>query len=126
MGFLTSLLPKIELLGNWVYWIILLVTILESTAFIGLIIPGTIVLVFMGFLVAQGILDIYILFWFISVGGIIGDTISFYAGKKGLDTFKVTAKFKTSKYLLKGEEFFNRWVGHHSQYISTECVCFSD
>ncbi len=108
MEYLVALLPHIEGFGSWTYLFILLITILESTAFIGLIIPGTTVIVFSGFLASQGIIDLGDVIWFVALGGIIGDTISFYLGQRGIHLFNKKNRFFTPELLKKAESYFEK------------------
>lgn len=107
MDFLNSLLPKIAPLGLWIYWLILLISLLESTAFIGLIIPGTTAVVFAGFLASRHIIDLGDSIWFVAIGGILGDGLSFYLGKKSHESswFKKGRLLK-EEHLKTGENFF--------------------
>ena len=73
MDLINSLLPKIEHFGVAGYWILLLISLTEAIPFIGLIIPGTVAVVFFGFLSAHGYLEIGDLFWFSAIGAILGD-----------------------------------------------------
>lgn len=109
MSILDTLLPKIEHLGVLAYWVVFLVSTLESTVVVGLIIPGTTIIIFVGFLVAQEVLDLGDVIWYVALGGIIGDAISFYLGRRGTNLFKNENKYLKAAYLAKGEEFFGRW-----------------
>lgn len=108
MEYLLTLLPKIEFLGAWSYWILLLISILESTAFVGLVIPGTTAAIFTGFLASRHIIDLGDAIWFMAIGGIIGDTISFYLGRKSKELqWLQNNKLLRKEHLLKAEKFFN-------------------
>ncbi len=109
MDFLNSLLPTIEHLHFLGYWIVLLILLIDSTAFVGLISPGTLLVIGIGFLSSQGFLDIGDVIWFAVVGAIIGDMISYYVGKHTGETFfKDTNKIFKTKYLKIGQSFFDR------------------
>ncbi len=108
MELFNALLPKLEHLGLWGYWIVLLVALLESLAFVGLFIPGTTVVIIVGFLATHGIFDIGDLLWFVAIGGILGDGISFYLGKHSAEKIKASKLFRAS-YQNKGEAFFRRF-----------------
>lgn len=108
MDLVSLLIPKLEYLGLWGYWILLGVAVLESTAFIGLAIPGTTIVIFTGFLAAQKIFDVGDVIWIVALGGIIGDSLSFYLGKRGIKLFKPNSLFFKPELLEKGKEFFRR------------------
>lgn len=69
MDFLSTLLPKIEHLGLFAYWVLFGVGLLESTAVVGLLIPGTTITVFFGFLAAQKAVDLGDVIWAAALGG---------------------------------------------------------
>ena len=108
MEYLSSILPAIQHLGIFGYWIVLLVSLLESLAFIGTLIPGTIVVMLAGFLSAQGYLDLGDLIWFAAIGAILGDSLSYYLGTKGTKFFHNENKFLKFSHLEKGEKFFKK------------------
>jgi len=91
------------------YWIALLAAILETTIGVGLIIPGSTIILFMGALTAKGYFDLGDLIWFAVIGAIIGDNINFFIGKKyGLKIFKNGFWFIKPAYFEKGGEFFEK------------------
>lgn len=108
MNITDLLLPTIEHFGFLSYWIIFFVFILESLAFIGILLPGTTLIVLLGFAAAAGIFKLGNLALFIIGGAVLGDMLSFYLGKKGKGLFnRDNSVFKLS-YLEKGEAFFQK------------------
>lgn len=105
INFLIPLLEKFQLLG---YWIILLISCLESVVVIGLFVPGTIFSIAIGFIASQGYLDIGDAIVFAAIGAIIGDISSFYLGKTRGRSFLKTSKVLKEAHLDMGEEFFNK------------------
>jgi len=103
LNLLTNTVEQLHFLG---YFIILLLALLESLAFFGLLIPGTIIFIFLGFLSSKGLFNIYYLVLFTTLGGILGDGISFYLGKKGFRPINEKIGVLKSNYLAKGERFF--------------------
>ena len=102
MDYIASLLPAYESIGLWGYWVIFLISFLESVVFLGAVVPGTLLILFAGFASAQGILDISDLIWFAAVGASLGDVVSFYLGNKGVRFFNVENKLlRTSKKFFK-------------------------
>ncbi|MBI5370310.1 bifunctional DedA family/phosphatase PAP2 family protein [Candidatus Uhrbacteria bacterium] len=77
---ITPLLPQIQSLGVIGYWILLLITLLESLPLIGVAVPGTVALVLAGFIAVSGPLDLGDLIWFGAIGAIIGDGIAYQFG----------------------------------------------
>jgi len=105
MNLINSFLPAIEHFSSFGYWFIFFIALLESLAFVGLIIPGAIIIIFMGFLSLQGFYDLGDLIWFTVIGAVIGDSISFMLGRRGR-IFKKRRLFFKESYLAKGKRFF--------------------
>jgi len=82
MNFIQSLLPTIGHFHVIGYWIALFVALLETTIGVGLLIPGSTIIFFMGALAAKGYFDLGDLVWFAAIGAIIGDNINYFIGKK--------------------------------------------
>ncbi len=102
MEYIASLLPAYESIGLWGYWVIFLISFLESVVFVGAVVPGTLLILFAGFASAQGILDISDLIWFAAIGASLGDAVSFYLGNRGVRFFNVENKLlRTSKKFFK-------------------------
>lgn len=111
MDYLITFLPTIENAGLWVYWVVFLIAFLESLAFVGLAIPGSVIIIFAGLVASRGILDIRDLIWFVAIGAVLGDSISFYLGKKGLVLFQKHDSIFKNKYLTRTEAFFKKHGG---------------
>ena len=116
MDFIQHLLPTFEHLGIFGYWVAFLAAFLESLAIVGTFIPGAIIVIIFGFLSAEGYFDIGDLIWFVALGAILGDVVSYYLGTKGKMFFKNENKLFRLSHLETGEEFFKK----HGQ--STLCM----
>ncbi|MBI4085758.1 MAG: DedA family protein [Candidatus Liptonbacteria bacterium] len=108
MELINSFLPAIEAFGIWGYWLVLVISVAEAMPFIGLILPGGVVVGFFGFLSAQGYLNIINLIWFAAAGAILGDGIGYYLGTKGMAFFRIENKIFKLSHLKKGEEYFRK------------------
>ncbi|MEK7538429.1 MAG: LssY C-terminal domain-containing protein [Patescibacteria group bacterium] len=108
MDIINNLLPTLEHVGVFGYWIVFFVALLESLAFVGSFVPGATIVVFAGVLSAKGYLDIGDLIWFAAVGAILGDSISYWLGTKGTKFFRNENKFLKLAHLERGEAFFAR------------------
>jgi len=99
------------------YWIAFLVALLETTIGVGLFIPGSSIILFMGALAAKGYFDLGDLIWFAAIGAIIGDNINYFIGKKyGSKIFKHGVWFIKPAHFKKGEAFFEKH-GSNSVFI---------
>lgn len=113
--FIADLLPKIEHFRLLSYWLIFLASVLETLPFVGIILPGTVILLVAGFLVAQGSFDLGDMIWAAALGAILGDSIAYYLGRyKGRKMFSDAAKIFHTKHLEKAEHYFH---GHGGKSI---------
>lgn len=108
MESLNSFIPALESIGVLGYWIVFLICLAEALPFVGLLIPGTVLVVFFGFLSAQGYLDMGDLIWFATAGAILGDLIGYYLGTQGMRFFHNENKILKLSHLDKGEKFFKK------------------
>ncbi len=76
-----KILHTVTLLGHWGYLIIFLAAFLESSAFMGLVVPGESVVVLSGFLASKAVLDIGDCIWIIALGAVLGDSVGYSLGK---------------------------------------------
>jgi membrane protein DedA with SNARE-associated domain len=77
---LDRLITIVSQLGHWSYLFIFLAVTLESSAFLGFLVPGESFVLFGGFLAAQGTLDLGTLMALVCGGAILGDTIGYEMG----------------------------------------------
>lgn len=111
MEYVTTLLPALEHFRMLGYWVVLLLSLLESLAFVGVVVPGAVVVVFAGSLAARGFFDLGDLVWFASAGAILGDSISFRMGKGKHIRFREENRIFKPGLLEKGKLFFARHGG---------------
>jgi undecaprenyl-diphosphatase len=77
-----NILPSLGHLGAGGYWIAFFAALLETTIGLGLILPGSTIILFLGALSSRGYLDVGDLIWFSILGAIIGDNINYFLGRK--------------------------------------------
>jgi len=117
MNFIDALIPILTKLQNYIYLLVFLNSLIESLAFIGLFFPGTWINILIGFLAANGQFDLYLLIFFACLAGILGDSLSYYLGRKATKIFKPENKILNSNYLIKGQVFFKKH-GNKSIFLS--------
>lgn len=88
--------------------ILFLIFFFESLAFVGLVIPGVVFLVIAGILASRDVFDADSLLLIIILAVLLGDIISYYLGKRGKIIFKNNPRILESKFVIKGEEFFEK------------------
>jgi membrane protein DedA with SNARE-associated domain/membrane-associated phospholipid phosphatase len=80
---LQSLLEDIShTLGSWTYLLVGLFAFAETGAFVGLVVPGETVMLLGGAVAGQGAIDIYLLIAVAWFAAWLGDTTSFFLGRK--------------------------------------------
>ena len=76
------LLPAIEHLQGAAYWVAFFAALMETALVVGLLIPGSTLLLFLGALSANGHFDFITLLGFAVAGAIIGDNLNYWLGKR--------------------------------------------
>ncbi|NTW30261.1 MAG: phosphatase PAP2 family protein [Candidatus Moranbacteria bacterium] len=108
MDFLLSLLPSISRIGAFGYVAAFLLALSESLPFIGLVFPGTVFILILGFFASQGYLHFGTLVWAVAVGAFVGDGIGYLLGTKGTELFRNGNRILRLSHLRKGERYFER------------------
>ena len=79
------LLRKLEsLFADYGYWVVFLGVLLENSMFLGLLVPGSIILILAGLSAENGSINIWYVIALGIAATIIGDTISYVVGRLGL------------------------------------------
>jgi len=105
---INHILPSIEHVSVGGYWIAFFAALLETTFGIGLILPGSTIILFLGALSARGYLDIGDLIWFSILGAIIGDNVNYYLGRKyGTKWLEKGFWFLKSNHIKKARYFMD-------------------
>ena len=90
------------------YWLIFFISLSESLVVVGLFVPGTTIIMIAGFLASKGGFDLGDLIWFVTLGAICGDGLSFYLGRREQ---RQPHKVFYSAQREKAERFFQRHGG---------------
>lgn len=99
------------LLEEYGYLAVFLVPLLENSFFLGLIVPGSVMLVFAGIGAQQGLIEWYLALPLAIAGAIIGDTLSYFAGRYGW--VRVFGTERVERWKERWQETFlthARWV----------------
>lgn len=92
--------------GAWAYLLLFAIALLESTAFIGLTFPGTVLMMLMGGLCATGVMDVRLAIAVASIAGISGDTMSYEFGRRGKEFLLTRPRLKAQ--IAHGNAFMRR------------------
>jgi membrane protein DedA with SNARE-associated domain len=99
------------LLEEYGYLAVFLVPLLENSFFLGLLVPGAVILMFAGLGAQQGIIEWYLALPLAIAGAIIGDTLSYFAGRHAW--IHVFGPRRVGEWREKWSETFTtraRWV----------------
>lgn len=108
---LDQILPSLEALGLWSYWIIGAASMLEAFFATGAFVPGTLVVDAGGMLVQQGALDFIDLLWFVAIGSILGAEAGYWAGRLARHYLKERWQPEKSPSYRRAEQLFARRGG---------------
>ncbi len=109
---LDQILPSLQSLGVWTYWILGLVAMLEAIVLTGLFVPGALAVIAGGILVQQGVLDFFDVAWFVGIGSALGAEVSYRLGRltaRGLARRAETGS--SSRYAARAKDLLGRYGG---------------
>ncbi|PKH03298.1 hypothetical protein CXF72_07430 [Psychromonas sp. MB-3u-54] len=105
---INNILPSIEHFKVAGYWIAFFAALLETTLAVGLLLPGSLIILFLGALSARGYLDLGDLIWFSALGAIIGDNLNYYLGRKyGAKWLKEGFWLLKENHIIKAQNFMD-------------------
>ncbi len=111
-GWVKDVYDWIQANPNWTGVLIFLFAFTESILLVGIVFPGAAFLVSLGALIGLGVLDFYTAWFWASMGGFVGDGISFWIGhhyKQKL--LKIWPIYKFPELISKGQVFFAKHGG---------------
>lgn len=108
-SFLLWTATSLKYLGGWGYFAVFFIAFIESVIILGSFIPGSVGIIFAGVLIAKGYYNFWGMLLVGSLGGVLGDAISFYLGTKGENFFKDEARLLKKSHLEKGKRFFAKF-----------------
>lgn len=106
-----QILPSIQSLGVFGYWIIAAASMLEAFFFTGIIVPGTLIVDAGGVLVQRGLLDFFDLVWFVAIGSVLGGEASYWTGRLAKSKLNSGSRFMRSRAYLRAQTLFARHGG---------------
>ena len=112
MHYITALLVFITHYPALAYGVIFLISLSESLALVGLIVPGTVIMFGVGAIVATGSLGLKPVLLLAAAGAVAGDGISYWLGHHYQEKLRRIWPFSRYSGMLKnGETFFHRHGG---------------
>lgn len=107
--FIAALLPSIEHFHLLGYWVSFFAALLETALVVGILLPGSTLLLLLGALAASGQFDFGDLLWFAIAGAVLGDNVNYWLGQKyGNKWTRDSIWFLTPDHLEKARRFFDR------------------
>lgn len=88
----------------WGYYIVFVMAFLETSAFVGLVVPGESVIVIAGLFAGSGALNLTAVIGLASVGAILGDSVGYFIGYRFGEAFFR----KYGRYLLFKPEYLDQ------------------
>ena len=111
----------IDNVNNFGYFIVFFIAFAESLAFVGLLVPGVIIIAIIGFISVNTELSIIYLLLYTFLGAFLGDLASFILGKRNSGLIRHYLGRYIDKYIKLGDIFiqkhgnksilFSRFVG---------------
>ncbi len=89
-----------------IYILIFLITFLESLVLIGLFLPGSLLMYFLGFLIGKKNINIYLIFFMGFCGCFLGDITSYFLGRFIFNKYLYDIKKKIIFYTKYGKNIF--------------------
>lgn len=112
MHYLNTLLSFITHHPGLAYGAVFLISLSESLALVGLLVPGTVIMFGVGAVVATGSLEIAPVLLLAAAGAIAGDGVSYWLGRHYQERLKGIWPFSRYPGMLQnGETFFHRHGG---------------
>lgn len=99
-------------LNHWGYYALLLMTFLETSAFLGFLVPGESMVVIAGLMASKGILELGDVVWVASLGAIMGDTVGYFIGYRFGEGFFL----KYGKYFFFKKEYLDEAMGFFDKH----------
>lgn len=108
---LDQILPSLQTLGIFGYWLVGLASMLEAFFLTGVVIPGTLIVDAGGILVQRGLLDFFDLAWFVAIGSVLGSELSYWTGKLAMNRLPGRHRIGESVAFARAKSLFERRGG---------------
>jgi len=112
MDYVNSLTGWLELHPHWAGIITFFISLSESLAVVGLIVPGSVMMTTIGALIGSGVLPVWETIIWAILGAVAGDSASYWLGHHYHEQLKRFWPFRTHPHWLeRGEAFFLKHGG---------------
>ena len=104
-----SLLPGIGHFHSLAYWAAFVAAFAETALVVGLLVPGSTLLLLLGALSATGTIDLAGVFWFGVAGAVLGDNLNYWLGRRyGQRWVRSGVGFLEPAHFQRAHDFFER------------------
>jgi membrane protein DedA with SNARE-associated domain len=111
MKYIEAVLPYIESMGPLVYLFVFLIAFLEAIPVLGVITPGTALLIFFGFVASTTSIHLSLVIITAFLGAVSGDLLGYFLGKYGATFLSKHQKWLTDAHMEAGRKFFENHGG---------------
>ena len=108
---LDQLIPSLQAFGVGAYWVLMLAAMGEAVIFVGIVLPGSFMVIAGGLLVRAGTIDFFDLAWFVGVGAIFGAEASYRLGRLGAAGLSGKSQVRGTAYVEKARGILSRYGG---------------
>ena len=89
----------------------MLAALAEAVIFVGIIVPGALIVIAGGLLVRAGTIDFFDLAWFVAAGSILGADISYRLGRAGASGLGGRSQVRSGPYVTRAKDMLTRYGG---------------
>ncbi len=111
MKYIEGVLPYIEDMGPLIYVFVFAAALLEAIPVLGVVTPGTALLIFFGFVASTTSVHLSLLIVFAFLGAVSGDLLGYFLGKYGANFLSKHQKLLTDSHFEAGRKFFENHGG---------------
>lgn len=111
MTYIESSLPYIGTMGDFAYALVFIAALIESLPVIGVFLPGTFLLVFLGYASGEGYLVLWVSIVLAALGAFVGELIGYYIGKYGRHFLHDQMKWLKIAHIDAAQKYFNAHGG---------------
>lgn len=108
---LDQLIPSLQAFGVGAYWVLMLAAMAEAVIFVGIVVPGSVMVIAGGLLVRAGTIDFFDLAWFVAAGAIVGAEASYRLGRLGAAGLSGKPLVRGTAYVEKARDMLSRYGG---------------
>ena len=111
MNYIESLLPYISTMGDYAYALVFVAALMESLPVIGVFLPGTVILIFLGYSSGEGYLGLPLAIFVAALGAFIGELVGFYMGRYGRHFLHGQVKWLKVAHIEAAQKYFHAHGG---------------